>query len=209
MALKLVPKTGEPGDDGRSVDALAMLSAGAARGDAPAIQSLVLSITPAMLRAVRGVLAPGHPDTEDVLHEAVIGFIRALPSFRQECTVLHFACRIAVHIALAARRRANALGSAHYELVEESCGSEEWSPADQVMSARRRKVLRKLCDELPPLQSEALLLHCVLGYTVEEVADATQVPANTVRSRLRLAKEALRARVSADPSLREALETFS
>ncbi len=41
---------------------------------------------------------------------------------------------------------------------------------------------------------------------VQEVADATGVPVNTVRSRMRLAKEALRRRIEADPDLLEMLE---
>lgn len=207
MPLKVLSTT--DAQRAKGVDPLAMLSTAAATGDLQAIQTLLLSVTPSMLRAVRGVLATGHPETEDVLQEAAIGFVRALSSFRGECTTLHFACRIAVRTALAARRRMGIAYSDLDELSDESCGAEQQSPADHVMAARRRNLLRQLCDTLPPLQSEALLLHCVLGYTVEEVADTTQVPPNTVRSRLRLAKEALRARIAADPGLREALETFS
>jgi RNA polymerase sigma-70 factor (ECF subfamily) len=38
-----------------------------------------------------------------------------------------------------------------------------------------------------------------LGHSIEEIAVITNAPVNTVRSRLRLAKEALRSRVEADP----------
>jgi RNA polymerase sigma-70 factor (ECF subfamily) len=41
---------------------------------------------------------------------------------------------------------------------------------------------------------------------MQEVADATGAPVNTVRSRLRLAKEALAKRIDEDPFLAEALE---
>ena len=37
-------------------------------------------------------------------------------------------------------------------------------------------------------------------------AEASQVPSNTVRSRLRLAKQAMRLRAGANPALQEALE---
>jgi DNA-directed RNA polymerase specialized sigma24 family protein len=46
----------------------------------------------------------------------------------------------------------------------------------------------------------------MLGFSVEEVADACAAPVNTVRSRLRLAKEALRDRILADATLKETLE---
>jgi DNA-directed RNA polymerase specialized sigma24 family protein len=46
----------------------------------------------------------------------------------------------------------------------------------------------------------------VLGWSLPEVAAATGVPLNTVRSRVRRAKNALRAAVEADLSLVEGLE---
>jgi RNA polymerase sigma-70 factor (ECF subfamily) len=49
----------------------------------------------------------------------------------------------------------------------------------------------------------------VLGWTLEEVALATGAPVNTVRSRVRLAKEALRRRIEANPRLIDDLEVGS
>jgi RNA polymerase sigma-70 factor (ECF subfamily) len=46
----------------------------------------------------------------------------------------------------------------------------------------------------------------MLGWSLSDVATATGVPLNTVRSRVRLAKNALRAAVEADPSLLEELD---
>ena len=207
MRLRLV---GAPArkDATSPVDPLAALSRAAALGDAQAIDTLLLTVTPAMLRAVRGVLGGDHREIEDVLQESAIGLVSALKTFRGESTVLHFACRIAVLSALATRRRLREHGKESLETPEKSpLASNERSPIELAWAARRRAIVRDLCDALPSTQSEALILHCVLGFTVEEIADAGQVPPNTVRSRLRLAKEALRARIAADPNLREALET--
>jgi RNA polymerase sigma-70 factor (ECF subfamily) len=62
-------------------------------------------------------------------------------------------------------------------------------------------LVRELCDQLSAPQAEALALHFVLGYTVQEAAALLCVPLETVRSRLRLAKQALRERVLAHPTL--------
>jgi DNA-directed RNA polymerase specialized sigma24 family protein len=48
-------------------------------------------------------------------------------------------------------------------------------------------------------------MRVVLGRSIEEIAQETDAPVNTVRSRLRLAKEALRLRIETDPSLGELL----
>ena len=206
MRLRLV---GAPArkDATSPVDPLAALSRAAGLGDAHAIDTLLLTVTPAMLRAVRGVLGGDHREIEDVLQESAMGLVTALKTFRGESTVLHFACRIAVLSALATRRRLRERGTEPLETPEQPpLASNESSPIELARAARRRAIVRDLCDALPSAQSEALILHCVLGFTVEEIADAGQVPPNTVRSRLRLAKEALRARIVGDPNLREALE---
>src|SRR5262245_29256113 len=75
------------------VDPLAALARAAAAGDADATQTLVSSVAPALLRVVRGVFGAGHPDVEDIVQEAAVGFVSALATFRGECTVLHYACR--------------------------------------------------------------------------------------------------------------------
>jgi RNA polymerase sigma-70 factor (ECF subfamily) len=73
---------------------------------------------------------------------------------------------------------------------------------DTVVQARACATLvRELLDSLPTAQAEALALHAMLGFTVAEVAESTGVPAETVRSRLRLAKRALRDRIEGNPRL--------
>jgi RNA polymerase sigma factor (sigma-70 family) len=67
------------------------------------------------------------------------------------------------------------------------------------------EVLRDLLADLPAEQGETLAMRIVLGYSLEEVAKTTGVPVNTVRSRVRLAKERLKARIEADPTLMDVL----
>jgi len=190
-----------------ATDELAALADAALRQQADAMRTLIVTVAPAILRAVRSVLGTRHPDVEDVAQEAALGFARALPEFRRECNLIHFACRIGVLGALAARRRLRARAEDRVDdgfaldLVQDGSAS----PIDAAIEARRRAALRDLCDDLPDGQREALVMHVVLGMTVEETAAACRVPANTVRSRLRLAKEALRARIQADVRLRDAL----
>jgi len=78
--------------------------------------------------------------------------------------------------------------------------------AEHTMATRRRESLRALLDSLPEAQAETLVLRTILGLSLEETAATTGVPVNTVRSRIRLAREALRARIESDPRLIETLE---
>jgi RNA polymerase sigma factor (sigma-70 family) len=58
--------------------------------------------------------------------------------------------------------------------------------------ARVRRELVAALDRLPGDQRESLVLHFAVGMTVPEIADAMAAPHETVRSRLRLGKAALR-----------------
>ena len=189
-------------------DALLELARRAGDRDRHATHKLVEEVGPAMLRAVRKVLGHAFTDVEDVLQEAVEGLLAALASFRGECTVLHFACRVAVLTALASRRRATfrAQWTADAPDALAASANPGPSPVDGLSATRRRETLGMLLDALPPAQAEVLVFHCALGFTVEEVASTVGRPVETVRSRLRLAKQALRERIEANSELAEILE---
>jgi RNA polymerase sigma-70 factor (ECF subfamily) len=174
-------------------------------GDAVAMRRLLQAVGPCVLRLVRAVLGNGRVDVEDVAQESLVAFVRALGAFRGECTVLHYACRIAIRTAMAARRRSREADERLAELLRsvEPLDEAQAACGEPAASARRRELVRSLLDELPEAQAETLALRVVLGCSLQEIADATGVPPNTVRSRIRLAKEALRKRIDDDPALAE------
>jgi RNA polymerase sigma factor (sigma-70 family) len=165
-------------------------------------------IVPQLLRVVRSVLGPDHPDLEDVAYEAAYAVVEGLPRFRGEGTVLHFACRVAVLSAMNVRRRdaaqKRALKRAPTDLDEVEL--EAPNPEENAQAAALAPIVRELLATLPDALAEALALHVVLGYTVVEIAQTASLPIETVRSRLRLAKQALRKRVLSSPRLREAVD---
>jgi RNA polymerase sigma factor (sigma-70 family) len=179
------------------------LARAASQGDVRATRQVLELVAPRVARAVRAVMGPLHTDLDDATQLALIGFIQALPSFRGDCQPVQFAARIAVRTAWAARRRA----AARHVRQDPSADLDTLrAPPAELGAARRREAVRRLLDDLPEEQAEALALRIILGWSVKEIADAMGAPLNTVRSRLRLAKETLRRRVAEDPTLAEALE---
>ena len=63
---------------------------------------------------------------------------------------------------------------------------------DAGTAAYQRRCVRDLLARLPREQAEVMALHIVLGHSLLEVSQSTSIPLNTVKSRLRLAKQALR-----------------
>jgi RNA polymerase sigma-70 factor (ECF subfamily) len=177
-------------------------------GSSAAIDPLLKAVGPHVLRVVRAVLGSAHPEVEDIVQESLLGFLRALGAFRGDSSVTHFAARIAFRHALEARRRARSVGGwlSQYQNMNSLDAPSPPSPSDLLAMDRRRALLFDLLDELPKAQADALLLRAVLGLSVSEIAADAGCPEETIRSRLRLAKNALRARIDADVRIRESLE---
>lgn len=191
----------------RRPDELLTLARSAAERDATAASTLVLQVGGAMLSTVRQVLGPAHPELEDVTQEAVIAFLNSLKDFRGECSTRRYAQRVALFTALDARRRLVAQRRLidSDQVMEDLPAVSPSTPLGDALSARRREIVRKVLDSLPDVIAQALALHFVLGYTVDEIASATSSPPNTIWSRLRLGKQALRRLVAADAQLSEML----
>jgi RNA polymerase sigma-70 factor (ECF subfamily) len=162
------------------------------------MRALLLALAPIVARAARRVLGAGHPDLDDVGQQALAALVRRLASFRGDSSVTHFAERIAVYRALSARRDAGARRRLAEEAAREGTCS---SPAADGSGPARSGLLLEALDTLSPEQAEALTLHFFFDHTVPEIAAMTGVPPETVRSRLRLGKQALRARIQKDERL--------
>jgi RNA polymerase sigma-70 factor (ECF subfamily) len=186
---------------------------GATRGDVGAMRALLRWVAPIVARTARRVMGRNHPEVEDVAQQALSAFVERLSTFRNESSITHFAERITVYRALTARRDAAVRGRfivADGELLEAvaddaAARSAEGEAAD---SACRALLLRAL-DAIAPPQAEALALHFLFDYTVSEIAETAGVPDETVRSRLRLGKQALRALIEREPSLAALREHLS
>ena len=182
------------------------LARAAAAGEASATRELLALVWPNTVRVVAGALGATHPDLDDVVQQSLIALLGALAGFRGECHPVGYASRIALRTALKARRRTK-LDASRRELLARLSGDEPTSaPNQDPLEERRRKLLRELLDDLPEEQAEALALRVMLGWSLDEVSRATNAPSNTVRSRVRLAKEALRRRIEAAPELVDQLK---
>ena len=186
-------------------DPLAELARQAAAGDHTAANALLIKLTPALLRVARQILGPQHPEISDVTQEAACGLLLALPRFRGECTLVHFACRVAMLVSMNVRRRE----ISHHRKTETLSELREVylphalppTPEDRLLGERAADAIRQLLGSLPEAQAEVLGLHHVVGLTMPEIAAVTRAPLETVRSRLRLGRHAMRQRVLGDQRL--------
>jgi RNA polymerase sigma-70 factor (ECF subfamily) len=194
-----------PGGADLTNEGVAALARSAGSGDVAATARLLRLVAPEMLRVVRGVMGPYAAEVDDAAQQALIGLVQALPAFRGECSPVGYACRIAFRTALAQRRSAQKSRLRCDPSVEADSLPGDPATGSASEAGSRMELLRGLLEVIPTEQAEALAMRTVLGWSLQEIAAASAVPLNTVRSRLRLAKEALRGKIEADPSLADAL----
>ena len=172
-------------DDSR--DPLDRLAGAAMTGDSGALEELLHALLPRTRNLVRYLIG-GDSDVDDIAQTALWAVARGLHAFEGRGPLTSWTDRIVARLTFAEirARKGRPKGSADWEL--EVVSRSEPSVSDYL----RRRWMVRLLDQLPAEQRETVVLHYVMELTVPEIATEMAVPAETVRSRLRLAKARLR-----------------
>lgn len=121
----------------------------------------------------------------DVLQETFFYLLKKFPGFKLSCSMTTFLYPVVKHVALAIRRKASRTVSEDDALVE--------MPAPAATDGRvSRLELAAVLSGLAEEQREIVLMRFVDDMTLEELADALNIPVSTVKSRLYRGLEALR-----------------
>jgi RNA polymerase sigma-70 factor (ECF subfamily) len=172
---------------------LTLLAEGAQNGaDLRSLEQLVRNLEPAVRRTCRGVLGGGHADLEDAVQDCLLEVVRALPNYRFQGDFLHYANKISLRVASLTRRRSTER-RVRFDTLDAAVSLENEAPQPTSASDEldRARQLRRVLRALPGSQAEALSLHFVLGFSVDEAAALTHVSPNTVKTRIRLGKRRL------------------
>jgi RNA polymerase sigma-70 factor (ECF subfamily) len=160
----------------------------ALRGDLTALRQFLLQAAPIVRRVCGGVMGRESPDLEDTIQDCLIDLARALPHFRFEGSASHYVAKIAIRRAIGSRRRARARWQQQNALASIHPRPTSFDGSAEV----RADMVRTLLEELNEEQTKALLLRIMVGHSIDEIATITGVSVNTVKTRLRLAKNRLR-----------------
>lgn len=191
----------------RTPDPLAELLEGALARDPKCLRGLLERVGPDVARVVRTLVGGDAPDIDDLVQDSLLAFVRALPAYRGEASVVRYARKVAARTTLVARKKSRRRARIFDRFLR--AAPPMVAPPDPVeveVATRRRAKLAELLATLSPEQSTTFLLRNVLEHDLGEIAELTGAPVNTVRSRLRLARAALRKRIAADPTLVDLLE---
>ena len=174
-------------------------------GDASAIEDLFRSYSPVVERVIARLVGPT-PDIEDLVQTTFLEGLRVIGRFRGESTLTTWLTGIAVHVAQHHLRAGRVRRHVPLELVpEEALGGT--SGADRSLDERRVAArLHELLDRIPAKQRVALLLYSLEDHSTREVAQLMDATETATRSRIFLARRALRKLIAADRHLSESAQ---
>jgi RNA polymerase sigma-70 factor, ECF subfamily len=158
-----------------------------------------------------------HAEAEDAVQEAYLRAFAAMDGFRGQSALTTWLTRIVINEALGRRRTAERRARVYREkqvvdidtyrerLMASTDATE--SPEADVMRRQMEKLLERAIANLPEVFRTVFVLRDIEGLSVEDAAEALQIPKDTVKTRLLRARRRLQKELN--PELREALrDTF-
>lgn len=140
-------------------------------------------------------------DVPDVLQEVFVVIHRKLESFEGNAKMTTWIFGICMRVASEYRRRVTSRPEAAIDAISAEVRDESGrDPVQQMMNQQRKEMLYRLLDKLPEDQRAVFVLFELEGLSGDEVAELVSAPVGTVRSRLRLAREAFRASLAREQS---------
>lgn len=149
-------------------------------------------------------LSGSHDDAADIAQEAFVRAWNNLKSFRGDSAFSTWLYRIVTNVFLDDRKKKRARPHRSLEDVltlEESTVQRQFEdpspgPQDMAEGDERRKILEQAIATLSPDQRIVVVMYHTQGLSYEEIAEITQLPMGTVKSRLNRARLALRDRLA-------------
>ena len=156
------------------------------QGERDAFELLMRRHNVRVFRAVRAFVRDAD-EAEDVMQEAYLRAFRSLDRFEGRSLFVTWLTRIAIHEALARRRRRER--SAAHEIGDVMDGT--FDPAALASSAELGRILEDAIDRLPEPFRSVFVLRAVEQVPVCEVAECLELEEATVKTRLFRAKALL------------------
>ena len=198
-----------------ALDYAAMADADLARccaaGDVEAVRHLVTKNNQRLFRTAWSILKNRH-ESEDVVQSSYANALAAIGKFEGRSSLSTWLTRIAINEALA-RKRAQERRRKHLEaegvgVLENyreqlAKGSHAPSPEAEAARDQLRSILERAIGDLPENFRTVFVLHEIEGVSVEDAAQALEIPTGTVKTRLMRARRKLQQALA--PEVRTAL----
>jgi RNA polymerase sigma-70 factor (ECF subfamily) len=130
-------------------------------------------------------------EAEEVTQEVFLTVYRKLKSFKFKSSLKTWVYRIAVNMAIDyARKRSR---EQHHTVLYEDNKLNKTidSAGEEIEREQQEKIISTLLEALSPNQRVCIVLRSIEGLSYQEIAESLNININTVRSRLKRARETL------------------
>jgi RNA polymerase sigma-70 factor, ECF subfamily len=177
----------------------AELAGRVAAGEPAAFEALMRRHNRALFRTARAILRDDS-EAEDALQEAYLQAYRGIGAFRGDAKLSTWLARIVANEALGrVRKRARRAeivplqpGASETEVEQIADENMDEMPERSAQRAEMRRLLEAQIDSLPEDYRVVFVMRAIEEMSVEETADALEIPQATVRTRLFRARSLLR-----------------
>jgi RNA polymerase sigma-70 factor (ECF subfamily) len=171
-------------------------------GEARLFELLMRRYNARIYRAVRSILRD-ESEVEDAMQTSYLSAYAHLGDFEGRSTFSTWLTRIAIHEALARRRRIDRAQTQEDAIPE--APPETRDPEREASAHELARLLARAIDALPEHYRTVFVLRSVEEMSVEETADALELEPATVKTRLHRARALLRRALLEAADLRSAL----
>ncbi|MCA9400685.1 MAG: RNA polymerase sigma factor [Candidatus Omnitrophica bacterium] len=130
-------------------------------------------------------------DAQEVTQDVFVAIYKKLDQFNYQSKFTTWAYRIAVNSAINFAKRRTRTTGGHVSLSRQAIQYADVSSEPELTREERESTVQRLFNQLPEEQRACMVLRTVDQLSYEEIADVLGINMNTVRSRLKRAREKL------------------
>ncbi|MBF0478958.1 MAG: RNA polymerase sigma factor [Candidatus Omnitrophica bacterium] len=163
----------------------------ASEGDLPAFENIYKAASSFVFNVAFRVVH-NREEAEEVTQDVFMNVFRKLKDFRQQASFKTWVYRITVNCAINHYRKTAEHKKRSVEFDERIVSEKVFVKQEPAMTQEEHQgFINELLDNLNPDQRLCVVLRNIEGLSYQEIADSLNININTVRSRLKRAREAL------------------
>lgn len=153
-------------------------------GDRDAAEAMYERLRPKIESTVRRLLGAGDQDHQDCVQTTFVEIVRCIDRYRGECPIEHWAAQIAANVVYQHIRRRRLERRFFGGTVRPSERPEPISSSRRMVAKDLVERIREKMTAVEPQKAFTFLLHDVLGFDLQEIADITGVSVAAAQKRL-------------------------
>lgn len=175
-----VTATPHTGEEPHAQDLQLMIQVAAS--DPAASRTLAKRLVGRVHRVSKSILR-SPADADDATQQSLIEILSSAKSYRGDSSLERWSDRIVVRTSLRFARSRQKTGAREQE-DDTALESAPVETSDTSFSEEAPRHVKAYLEQLPDAQRDALVFRHVLGYSIPEIAEMTEVSPNTVKDRL-------------------------